>query len=166
MHEMKRGGGKLAVFSTLATGLVETLINALIQNHSPVGKNSRWSLQMLPVSTNMCLKSPGAKGSPWRILSDEKRNEFESDHTATAPPLAEVCTRVNVLRSRFCSLPAATSLDNETQIRSSRPHRSFPALESFGPRLRLFPWMCSFSITGGNDVRLVQRAASPLRAQS
>lgn len=53
------------------------------------------------------------------------------------------------------SLPAATSLDNETQIRSSRPHRSFPALESFGPRLRLFPWMCSFSITGGNDVRLV-----------
>lgn len=34
------------------------------------------------------------------------------------------------------------------------------------PRPRLLPWLFSFSITGGNDVRLVQRAAVPLRAQS
>lgn len=58
---------------------------ALIRNHHPVGKYSRLSLQMLPVSTNMCLKSPGAKGSPHferrklkRALRRSRRNSAPS----------------------------------------------------------------------------------------
>lgn len=98
-----------------------------------------------------CALTAGSRGFTWANKGGGRNSLFFSDGVLYLSIMTFFFLPISV-----CSNVAIQSWRTPECRSTARPP----------PRPRLLPRIFSFSITGGNDVRLVQRAAFPLRARS